>query len=117
MTNNHKLVFIILNQEEYLDELLEAFVEMDVRGATIIDSVGMGQIISHALPIFGGIRSLQQGSRPYNKTLFTVVPEAKVAEIIAAFEQICGHLADQGTGLVFTVPVDFVAGVPTEPLT
>lgn len=116
MKTDLKLLFIILNQEEFLDELLESFIEIEVRGATIIDSVGMGQIISHDIPIFGGIRSLINGSRPYNKTLFTVVPAEKVPEVVRVFEQVCGPLDKPGVGLIFTVPVDFVAGFRNEPL-
>jgi len=109
--NEHKLLIIILNREEHLDELLEAFVELDVRGATVIDSVGMGHIISHSIPIFGGLRSLMEGSRPYNKTVFTVVREEKVKEIVHEYEKICGCLDDPGTGLLFTLPIDYVKGL------
>lgn len=111
-----KLLIIILNKEEYLDELLEAFVELDVRGATVIDSVGMGQIISDKIPIFGGLRSLMEGSRPYNKTILTVVPEEKVEEIIGEYEKICGSLDEPGTGLLITLPVDFTRGLTVKSL-
>jgi len=111
-----KVVIIVLNREEYLDELLEAFVELDVRGATVIDSVGMGQIIKHDIPIFGGLRSLMTGARPYNKTIFTVVNEDMVESIAKVFEQICGDLDEPGTGLVFALPVDYVKGLKDEGL-
>ena len=112
-----KLLIIILNREEYLDELLEAFVELDVRGATVIDSVGMGQIISDKFPVFGGLRSLMQGSRPYNKTILTVIPEEKVEAIEREYMKICGSLDEPGTGLLFTLPVDYVKGLPDKSLT
>lgn len=111
-----KLVVIVLNQEEFLDELLQAFVELDVRGATVIDSVGMGQIIAHDIPVFGGLRSLMTGARPYNKTIFTVVEEKKVSEIVNTIEHICGSLDEPGTGLIFTLAVDFVKGLPERSL-
>ncbi len=114
--NNLKLVFIILNKEEKLDELLEAFLELDIRGATVIDSVGMGRIIAYDIPIFGGLRSLTSGSRPQNKTIITVVPEEKIEDITKAFEQICGSLDEPGTGLIFAMPIDFVKGLRTTSL-
>jgi len=106
-----KLLIIILNEDEYIDELLEAFVELDVRGATIIDSVGMGKIISQNVPIFGGLRSLMEGSRPYNKTIFTVVQAEMVDTIVREYEKICGSLDEPGTGLLFTLPVEFIKGL------
>ena len=112
-----KLLIIVLNREEYLDELLEAFVELDVRGATVIDSVGMGQIISDKFPIFGGLRSLMEGARPYNKTILTVVPTDKVPGIEEEYTKICGCLDEPGTGLLFTIPVDYVKGLPGKSLT
>ena len=106
-----KLIIVILNKEEHLDELLEGFVKLDVRGATIIDSVGMGQIIAHDLPVLGGLRSLISGARPYNKAILSVVTEDQVEPITEVFEHICGSLNEPGTGLIFTVPVDFVKGM------
>ncbi|MBC8466091.1 hypothetical protein H8D57_03605 [bacterium] len=111
-----KLVVIILNREELLDELLEGFVELDVRGATVIDSVGMGRIMSLDMPIFGSLRSLMTGARPYNKTILTVVDEEKVEAIAKVFEQICGSLDEPGTGLIFSLPVDYVKGLPDQSL-
>jgi len=111
-----KLVVIILNRDEHLDELLEAFVELDVRGATVIDSVGMGQIISHDIPIFGGLRSLMTGARPYNKTILTVVREDMVESICLAFEHVCGSINEPGTGVVFSLPVDFARGLKKDAL-
>ncbi len=115
--NDKVLVVIVLNREEFLDELLEGFLELDVRGATVIDSVGMGQIISHDIPIFGGLRSLMTGARPDNKTILTVVNEDKVLPIVETFEQVCGSLDEPGIGLVFALPVEFVKGLPKNPLT
>ena len=110
--SNLKLLMIVLNREEHLDELLEAFLELDVRGATVIDSVGMGHIISDTIPFFGGLRSLMEGSRPYNKTIFTVVEEEKIEDIVREYEKICGCLDEPGTGLLITLPIDYVKGLP-----
>jgi len=114
--NDLKLLIIILNEDEYIEELLQAFVELDIRGATVIDSVGMGKIISQNVPIFGGLRSLMEGSRPYNKTILTLVREEKVEEIVREYEKICGSLSSPGTGVLFTMPVDFAKGLREESL-
>ena len=113
---NKKLVVIILNQEEFLEELIQGFIELDVRGATIIDSVGMGQILSQELPIFGGLASLMTGARPYNKTILTVVEPEKIPEIKEVYQQICGSLSDSGTGLILSIPLDFIEGLPDKSL-
>ena len=37
-----RLLVVVLNKTEYLEEVLEAFLELGVSGATLINSVGMG---------------------------------------------------------------------------
>ena len=107
-----QLLIFILNKEEHLEEVLEAFVELDIGGATIIDSVGMGRILAHDIPIFAGFRNLMQESRPGNKTILSVVDENKVELVIKAIEQICGQLTEPGNGVFFTLPITTVRGIP-----
>ena len=65
---------IILNKEEYLDEVLSTMVRFKVKGATIIDSQGMGSAIVSGdyqhIPLFGALRYLVNEKHPYNKTIF-----------------------------------------------
>lgn len=106
-----KLLVFILNNEEYLEEILETFLELNIQGATILDSVGMGSILARDVPIFAGFRNLLQGSRPANKTILVLMPASQVQETIRAIEQVVGSLDEPGNGLVFTLPVDQVAGL------
>jgi len=42
------VLFIVLNEPEYLDAILDSFVEIGVKGATILDSQGMGSAITNS---------------------------------------------------------------------
>ena len=106
----HLLIFV-LNKEEHLEEILEVFLELDIKGATIVNSLGMGRILAHDIPIFAGFRSLMQESRPGNKTILTVIDENKIPRVIQGIEQICGSLDDPGTGIFITVPIGYIKGV------
>ena len=68
-----KLFVYVLNQPEKLEEVLAAFVEIGITGATVVDSVGMGRIIAQDVPIFASFQSLLSASRPYNKTILSVI--------------------------------------------
>ena len=114
--NENKLCFFLVIKEDFLDEILEAFLELDIRGATILDSVGMGRILAYEIPIFAGLRSIIPGSRPYNKTIFTIIDREKLEPLVLAVEQICGDFSNPGTGIMFTVPVNFVRGLAEKPL-
>jgi nitrogen regulatory protein P-II 1 len=106
-----QLLIFILNKEEFLEEILEAFIELDISGATIIDSIGMGRILAHDIPIFAGFRNLMQESRAGNKTIFTVVDEQKIERVVSAIEQIIGPLTAPGTGVIITLPVGSLYGI------
>jgi nitrogen regulatory protein P-II 1 len=105
-----QLLIFVLNKEEHLEEILEAFLELGISGATIIDSIGMGRILAHDIPIFAGFRSLMQDSRAGNKTIISAVLEEKIPLVIKSIEQICGSLDVPGTGIVFTMPIGQIYG-------
>lgn len=106
-----KLLFVVVNREEHLESILSAFVELGVKGATIIDTVGMGRVLAHDIPIFAGLRYMFESPRPYNKTIFTVIEDELVEPVVNAIEEVCGPLDAPGTGIVFTTPVDGVWGL------
>jgi len=106
-----KLVIFVLNKEEYLDEILEAFVEMDIHGATVLDSIGMGRILAHDIPIFAGFQNLLHESRPGNKTIFTVINDDKFTLLRREIEHILGDLDEPGNGILLCLAVDYVKGL------
>ena len=110
-----QLLVLILNKEEYLDEILEAFMEIGITGATVIDSMGMGRVLAYEIPIFAGLRRMIHGSKAYNMTVFAVVrDEAKLHKAISTVEEICGDLSLPGKGLLFIIDLDRVEGLAPE---
>ena len=107
-----KLVVFVLNREELLEEVLEAFVEAQVPGATVLDSEGMGRLLTYEVPLFAGFKEFMKGNKPYNKTIISVVDkDDKVEKLEELIEKVCGPLSEPGTGLLFSVPVDYVRGL------
>lgn len=110
-----QLLIAVINQEEKLDEILSGLVELGITGATIINSEGMGRVLSHDIPIFAGLETLAARSRPQNQTLFSVIPtQEKVDEVIRLLQDVCGDLRAPATGIVFTIPVSRVVGLAPE---
>jgi nitrogen regulatory protein P-II 1 len=66
------LLIAVVNDADKVDEILSGFLEIGITGATIISSEGMGRLLSHDIPIFAGLQTLLQGSRPQNRTIFSV---------------------------------------------
>lgn len=109
-----KLAVLILNQEEHLEALLEGFVEIGITGATIIDSIGMGHILSSDVPIFAGLRFMFAGSRPYNKTILSVIKKEKVESLKELAAKVLGPLEQRGSGILFMVDICEVIGLKPE---
>ncbi|MBU5436393.1 hypothetical protein KQI42_00120 [Tissierella sp. MSJ-40] len=109
-------LFLVLNETEYLDDILTAFVEIGVKGATILDSQGMGSAILNNENsrdiIFGGLKSFLDSSKPYNKTIFTIIEnEQLLNKAVRAVKDVIGDIYKPGAGLMFTVPVGKVYGI------
>lgn len=111
------VLFLVLNRTEYLDNILTEFVNINIKGATILDSQGMASaLISHChddIPVIGSLRNFIDNCRPYNKTIFTVLEDDEMVEkAVEAINKVVEDLSKPGIGFMFTVPVGRVYGIP-----
>ena len=94
-----KLLVVVLNANDKLEEVLEGLIEAGVTGATVVDSVGMGSIIED-VPLFAGLRSLFRGAKPRNNMLFSVIRDDQVEEAMDILGKILGCVrGERGKGL------------------
>jgi hypothetical protein len=109
------MLIAVINDVELMDEVLAGFLELGITGATVLDSEGMGRVLSHDIPIFAGLQTLISRSRPQNQTLFSVIDEPeKVDQAIALLQDVCGRFEDPATGIAITLPVNRVVGLAPE---
>ena len=47
-----QLLVAVINHEECVEEIVAGFVEIGITGATIVESRGMGRVLSRDVPIF-----------------------------------------------------------------
>lgn len=107
-----KLVVFVLNNEDLLEQVLEAYVDAGIPGATILDSEGMGRFLSYEVPLFAEFRRFMKGNKPYNKTILSVVrDETVIPRLHKLLDEASGGLDNPGTGIIFTVSVDWAAGL------
>lgn len=108
------LIVLVLNKTEYLREVLKAFTELGIKGATILDSIGAGRMRNldgHYIPLVGGLMRVLENGYPHNRTIFSVVESKEIALKAAdRIEEIVGDLTVPGTGIFFCVPVEFFRG-------
>jgi nitrogen regulatory protein P-II 1 len=109
-----KLLFVVLNSADRLEEVLEGLIEAGVTGATVVDSVGMGHIIE-GVPLFAGMRNLFRGSKPRNNMVFSVIRDEQAVEALQVLDKIMGCSGGHGLGIAFTVPIDNAIGFCSDP--
>ena len=109
-----RLLVAVVHDPEKLDEILSGFVELGITGATLVNSEGMGSVLSHDVPIFAGLQTLISGSRAQNRLLLSVIPLDKVKPAVDLLQEVSGGLDAPATGIAFTLPVDEVFGLAPE---
>lgn len=104
-----KLLVIIINKTEFLNELLSILVEVGITKATILDSEGLGQHLAHDIPIFAGLKSLVGNSKTYNKTILALIDDdAVLIDLKKLLKETEMDFSKDGMGVMFTVLVDSV---------
>lgn len=105
-----KLLVIVLNDADMLEDVLEGLIETGVSGATVVDSVGMGHIMED-VPLFAGMRSIFRSARPRNNIIFSVIDDRQARESLDVLEKILACSAAKGKGIAFVLPIDAVIGI------
>ncbi|WP_409229134.1 hypothetical protein [Gudongella sp. SC589] len=101
-------LFVILNQTDKLDEILESLYELDT-GATTLDSVGMGKVLlEHNVDegLFSSITKILNEGKPYNKTLISVIRDKEVLDkAVNNIKGILNMKEKRAAGFMFVLPV------------
>ncbi|MBC8231584.1 hypothetical protein H8E77_18700 [bacterium] len=106
-----QMLFIILNREDLLDDIISAMIELEITGATILDGVGMERVLAEDVPIFAGLLRSISGSRSYNKNIVALIRQKDtIEELVALLKDSDIDFMDVGVGKMFSIPVDFYIG-------
>ena len=101
------LLVAVLPQENLVTTLLNKFLEIDVRGATVIDSFGMGELLSQEIPVFSSLRNILsgEGNRVHNQTLFSVIKTEETLQKALETAKATVDFSKPNSGILFVVPV------------
>jgi nitrogen regulatory protein PII len=114
------LLVAVLNSDAHVRKVLEGFTAIDVGGATVIDSRGMGQMLAADIPIVAGIARLLGGSpvQESSRTIFSVISNTEALERAKKVVlDAVGDMTQKGVGIMFVVPVAEAYGlIEPEPL-
>src|SRR5690625_3277150 len=108
-----KVLFIVLNETDYLEDTLSLLVENGVNDGTTLESEVMGSTIVNnnisEIPLFGSLKNLLKDTQPYNKTIFTVIKDQdKLYRVVQAIKDLLKEDEKSDAVFMFSVPVDEV---------
>ena len=102
-----ELLMIILNKEKHLGKILSLLVELEVSGATILDSKGSERFLAYEVPIFAGLRQLIGEKKTTHTTILALIEEEN---FLFNFKRLLNEedidFTQPGTGAIFTLPVN-----------
>ena len=104
------VLFVVLNEIDYIEDILSGFVRKKISGATILESQGMGSAIANSnnesIPLFATLRMLLGDSHPYSKTIFTVLEDEEMVEkAVRVVQDVVEDIEANGIGIMFSVPI------------
>ncbi len=108
-----QVLFIILNKIECLEEILEAFGEEHISGATVLESRGMAQVLCENdsdTPFMTSLCALFEPSHSENRTIMVVLEDEKIPVVSRIMNEITGGLENHDTGIMFAMPVTYTEG-------
>ncbi len=106
-----EVLIFVLNDPRDLEEIMIEFTNIGISGSTIIDTVGMANILSSCedASMFSSLQLLLNKGRSSNKTVFTVLKEERIEQALEIINKATG-LNGPGNGIAFTIPVNRVFG-------
>lgn len=106
-----KLLVIVLNKENFLDDILSGLVELGVMGATVIESTRMSEILVREIPIFAGLRQMRREGRAYNRVIIAPVEKKEtLRELLKVLKEMDIDFTSPETGFLFTIPIEDFSG-------
>jgi nitrogen regulatory protein PII len=105
------MVMFVIDDPEYLDQILDAWSTVGITGATIVDSMGLYHHQKHVPMRYAyGESPLEEKG---NSTLFVIVRDEQTVQLcLDEVEKIVGDLDGPNTGVFAAWPLAYVKGVP-----
>ncbi|MBC8162852.1 MAG: hypothetical protein H7Z42_16715 [Roseiflexaceae bacterium] len=109
------MVFLVLAESEQLNAVVEAWQAEGVHDITVLQSKSLMPLRDRCrrddLPLFPSLADIFENDEFDHFTLFTVVADAQIDQLIAAAERQIGDLNEPGNGALFALPVSRMKGV------
>ena len=102
----------VMNNVNLLDKFMVSLKNKGIKGATIISSTGMGRMLSESddMNIIGSLKMLFDGPRSESRVILMALEDEQVECVVNIIDEYAGDLSKPNSGIVFTLPIDFIKG-------
>jgi len=104
-----KLLFIVLNEKQFLEDIVNLFLENGIHGANVFDSTGIKSQLSN-IPLFSDFLDFLRERSDVSKTIMAIVNESDINAIVDGIEQIMGSLDTHSGAMVCAVDLFYLKG-------
>jgi nitrogen regulatory protein PII len=112
-------ILFVLHDISKINDLLHAWEEAGVKGATVLISTGLGRIrqnfgLMEDFPLFPSMSEIMErmDEMDLSRTLFSVVESDKIVKnLLEKTQRVVGDLGDPNTGILIVLPVAQVFGL------
>jgi len=102
-----------MNDTSLLDKFLHELNQKNIKGATILNSTGMARklIENDDMAFIGSLKVLFDNPRKESYVILMALPDEQVPIALQVIEKIAGDLSRPNSGIVFTLPIDYIKGL------
>jgi len=107
-----KLLIYVMNNVGLMDKFIHQLKENNVKGATIIESTGMGRVLvgNDDMDFIGSLKVLFDNPRAESRTFLMALEDDMVSNVMRIIDDIAGDLTRPNSGIVFTLPIETIKG-------
>lgn len=105
----HRLIAVVVKDDETLDHLLTRYAEHEVSGATVLEAQGMAEHLAAHLSLFAGFRSAFR-TTGQGRLVLAVVPAARGDELLDVVRDVLSGEVGRG-GIAWAMEVGAVVGL------
>ena len=111
------MILFVLHDAEKLRDVLDAWEEAGISGATVLFSTGIGRIresqaLRDDMPMLPSLQDFYPIPENLGRTLFTITDdESLVSKIVEATERVVGDLNEPDRGILTVLPTNGIFGL------
>ena len=106
-----KLLILVLEDADQVEDSLSAVLELDVAGVQVVDASTVMDVLAREAPIFAGLRELVTRPKARSKMILGIATGDILAELDRLLKRVGIDLSAKGVGYAVLLPMDAHIGL------